>query len=99
MGMIKCADCGNDVSTNAESCLHCGSKKFDSRANRINKKATLIGWLAYFVGSIIIFLMFWLLSGAGSDEIIGFILIGFAFGIFAGGAGYGIAKVVLSKYT
>jgi hypothetical protein len=59
MGMIKCADCGGDISSNAESCLHCGSKKFDNKKNHAKKQANKMGWVGFIVGYLFGVLTLW----------------------------------------
>ena len=43
MAMIKCSECGNEVSTTADSCPHCGAKVKKKEAN--NKILDLLCFL------------------------------------------------------
>ena len=43
MAMIKCSECGNEVSTTADSCPHCGANVKKKEAN--NKILDLLCFL------------------------------------------------------
>lgn len=54
MALIKCPECGNDVSTFAQQCPHCGhvliQKSHSSKYNKENRKYAIIGCILFIIG-------------------------------------------------
>ena len=57
MALIKCRECGNDVSTAAKACQKCGAKP--------KRKTGTTGWLFLAIGGAFVY---WMLSGASSPS-------------------------------
>jgi len=59
MSMIKCKECGTDVSSKAESCPKCGAPISPKKSVKVKKKTSLLTWLIvvliglWFLGTII----------------------------------------------
>lgn len=70
MALIKCSECGKDISTTAENCPHCGCKTAHGQSVA-NVKGYIVGWvLAFiflFVGVIVM-----VTNMGNNDEAVGF---------------------------
>ena len=70
MALIKCSECGTEISTNSDKCIHCGTKLKDevrtknvivdidteNNIKKLNNIATIVAILI-FVCAIIIFIV------------------------------------------
>lgn len=55
MAMIKCPECGKEVSDKARSCPNCGNPMTDNQLSFVKDKLTLISWNLSVIKGLIIF--------------------------------------------
>lgn len=61
MALIKCKECGKEISSEIKYCLHCGAKVNNSSNKEINKVNNIYIWTVVFLPLICCFL-FWILE-------------------------------------
>lgn len=90
MALIKCPDCGKEISDLAEACIHCGrpiqprnKKKYKQEIYISNykkgKPTILMGWILMFLTFFPI--LGFVVSGNGDLEMVGICGVGFLIGI------------------
>ena len=97
MALVKCNNCGGDISSNADVCVHCGKvlKSNETKMNPKTERGTLgvilgfniMAWvlagISLIVSFIFLFASFVNLVDGWFEEMIIFGLFGFGFLIFA----------------
>ncbi len=85
MALIKCSNCGKEISSNAKACIHCGKELSEHYTSSINgtekninfflKLSKFFKYVAYILAGIILLIGIMSTGGTGEGEIFAICLI------------------------